>query len=107
MPPPGPFDGWYVYHGGRRVFQSEAYITCELLGSMTTSTAPTLFRNRTFVHVLPPSLERNTPRSGFALYRFPMAATNTTFAFFGSTAILPMCCVSSSPTCDQVLPPSV
>src|ERR1041385_8150735 len=67
MPPPGPFDGWYVYHGGRRVFQSVAYTTCELVGSITTSTAPMLsFLKRTFVQVFPPSCERYTPRSRFA-----------------------------------------
>src|SRR2546423_11718857 len=41
IPPPGPFVGGYVNHGGRRVFQSPAYTTRESLGSTTTSTAPT------------------------------------------------------------------
>src|SRR3954470_22462404 len=70
MPPPGPFDGWYVYHGGRRVFHRHAYKTLELVGSMTTSTAPTsLFLKSTLVQVVPPLVERNTPRSGFGAYR--------------------------------------
>ena len=50
---------------------------------------------------------RNTPRSGLASYKCPMAATKTTLAFLGSMAILPMCCVSSSPMCVHVLPASV
>src|ERR1019366_7047517 len=61
----------------------------------------------TFFQLLPPSVERNTPRSALDAYRCPIAATNTTFGFFGSTAMRPMCCVSSSPMCDQLLPASV
>src|SRR4051812_44480562 len=107
IPPPGPLVGAYVYHGGRRVFHNPAYTIFEFVGSITTSTAPTSsFLNRTFCHVLPPSRERKTPRSGLAAYSLPIAATNTTFAFFGSIAILPMCCVSSRPRCVQVRPAS-
>src|SRR3954468_19881635 len=77
MPPPGPFVGAYVYHGGRRVFHRQAYTTREFVGSITTSTAPTsLFLNRTLRQLRPPSVERKTPRSAFAAYRCPMAATN-------------------------------
>src|SRR5512138_1197272 len=36
-----------------------------------------------------------------------MAATKTTLGFVGWIAILPMCCVSPSPMCVQVLPASV
>jgi hypothetical protein len=64
MPPPGPFVGAYVYHGGRRVFHRHAYTTREFVGSITTSTAPTsLFLNNTLRHVLPPSIDLKTPRS--------------------------------------------
>src|SRR3954462_15100356 len=69
-PPPGPLDGAYVYQGGRRVFQSAAYTTMGLSGSIATSTAPTFsFLNRTLSHVLPPSRVRKTPRSGFGAYK--------------------------------------
>src|SRR2546425_6134573 len=41
IPPPGPLVGAYVNQGGRRVFHRPAYTTRALVGSMTTSTAPT------------------------------------------------------------------
>src|SRR5438876_2197305 len=86
IPPPGPLVGAYVNHGGRRVFHSPAYTTRASVGSMTTSTAPTFSSlSRTFCQVRPPSRERNTPRSGFAAYRWPIAATKTTSGFLGST----------------------
>ena len=108
IPPPGPFVGAYVYQGGRLVFQRPAYTTFEFVGSITTSAAPTsLFANSTFCQLRPPSRERKTPRSVFGAYRCPIAATNTTDGSRGSTAILPMCCVSSKPTCVHVAPASV
>jgi photosystem II stability/assembly factor-like uncharacterized protein len=67
IPPPGPLVGAYTNQGGRRVFHSPAYTTCELVGSMTTSMAPTFsFLYRTFSQLLPPSFDRKMPRSGFA-----------------------------------------
>src|SRR6185437_12284740 len=76
-------------------------------GSITTSTAPTSgFLYSTFSHVRPPFRDRNTPRSVLGAYICPMAATKTTLGLRGSTAILPMCCVSSSPTCVHDLPAS-
>ena len=36
-----------------------------------------------------------------------MTATKTTFGLRGSTATLPMCCVSARPMCVQLLPASV
>src|SRR4051812_19288791 len=87
IPPPGPLVGAYVNQGGRRVFHSPAYTTREFLGSITTSTAPTSGVPNTCFHVFPPSTDLNTPRSGLAAYSQPIAATNTMFGFFGSTAI--------------------
>src|SRR4051812_45935208 len=105
MPPPAPFVGEYVNHGGRRVFHSPAYTTFEFVGSITTSTAPTSRPlNSTFCQLFPPSCERKTPRSSLAAYRCPIAATNTMLGLRGSTAIFPMCCVPSSPRCVQLFP---
>src|SRR5678815_5090130 len=81
IPPPGPFVGAYVYQGGRRVFQRQAYTTREFVGSITTSTAPTsLFLNSTLRHDFPPSTDLKTPRSALGAQRWPMAETNTMFA---------------------------
>ena len=67
IPPPGPFVGEYVNQGGRRVFHRPAKTTLVLVGSMTTSTAPILSSlYSTFCQLLPPSRERNTPRSALA-----------------------------------------
>src|SRR4051794_14063605 len=52
-------------HGVRPACQNPAYSTFGLFGSMTRSTTPVeSLRKRIFSHVLPPSFERNTPRSG-------------------------------------------
>ena len=75
---------------------------------MTTSTAPTFSPlYSTFFQLAPPSVDLKTPRSAFGAYRCPIAATNSTFAFLGSTAIFPMCCVSASPMCFQLFPASM
>src|SRR3954470_20763994 len=51
--------------GVRNTSHSAAYITSGFFGSRTRSTAPVLSsRNSTRAQVLPPSFERNTPRSG-------------------------------------------
>ena len=56
-----------MYQGGRRVFHNDAYTTRGSIGSITTSTAPTLsFLNSTFFQVPPPSCDRKTPRSALA-----------------------------------------
>src|SRR5271170_6766520 len=76
-------------------------------GSNVRSMAPVLLSlKRTFFQVLPPSLERNTPRVSLGPYAWPIAATKTMSGFVGWTITLEMCRVSSSPMCVHVLPPS-
>ena len=55
----------------------------------------------------PPSFVRNTPRSAFGPYGWPMAATYTTSGFVGSIRIRPIWLLSASPMWVQVLPASV
>src|SRR4051812_30084875 len=95
-------------HGVRSTCHVEANITRVLLGSTDKSAAPVLsFTCRMFFQVLPPSCERKTPRSGFAPYGWPIAATYTRSGFFGSTHTLPIWLLSRSPTFCHVLPASV
>src|SRR6267378_2746678 len=55
-----------MYDGPRRACQIAAYRMRGLAGSMARSIAPAESeRNRILSQVLPPSFERNTPRSGF------------------------------------------
>src|SRR5437867_1096770 len=61
----------------------------------------------TLVHVRPPSVERNTPRSLLGPYACPSAATRTTSGFRGSTSTFPMWRVSARPSARQCAPPSV
>src|SRR5262249_32560428 len=66
MPPPGPYDGGEMLHGGRRGFPQMAEMICEIWGSKGRSAAPTLsFLNSALCHVAPPSPERETSPSGF------------------------------------------
>src|SRR5262249_47291155 len=52
--------------GVRPACQNPAYNTFGLPGSITRSTTPVeSLRKKIFSHVLPPSFDRNTPRSGF------------------------------------------
>src|SRR3954463_13778650 len=77
-------------------------------GSMARSTAPAESeRNSTLSHVLPPSLDRNTPRSALGPNAWPSTATYTRSAFVGCTRIAPICPAFARPTCDHVLPASV
>jgi hypothetical protein len=55
---PGPLDGGYTLHGGRRVCHSDAKMT-RIFGSEARSIAPvSRSRNSVRVHVAPPSVER-------------------------------------------------
>jgi len=68
----------------RYASQIAANKTLGLFGSMVRSTAPERsLRNRTLVHVVPPSLERKTPRSAFAPYGWPSAETYTMSGLVG------------------------
>src|SRR4030095_15902439 len=94
-------------HGCRRACHSDANTMFGLCGSKTTSMPPVFSSlDKTFVHVLPPSVVRKIPRSCFAPHACPSAATIATFSFLGSTITAPMLCVSLSPTFFQVLPAS-
>src|SRR5437667_163469 len=56
--------------------QAAAYSTSGFEGSIARSTNPVVSStNRVLRHVLPPSLVRKTPRSGFGPQRWPSAAT--------------------------------
>src|SRR5712692_11331821 len=93
--------------GFRMPCHSVAYTTRGFPGSKQRSTAAvTLSLYRTFFQLRPPSVDRKTPRSSFGPELWPIAATSTTSGFRGSTRILPICRVSSSPTCCQFSPPS-
>src|SRR5919201_559525 len=95
-------------HGWRKACHSDAYSTCGFDGSIARSTAPVCAsRNSTFCHDWPPFVDRNTPRSRLGPNACPSAATYTRPQSVGSTRILPIICVSSSPRCVQVSPPSV
>src|SRR3954463_13132209 len=77
-------------------------------GSMPMSEQPVFSStNRVLVQVLPPSLVRNTPRSGCGPYAVPSAHANTMFGSAGSMTTRPMRPVFSSPIRVQVLPASV
>src|SRR6185312_1100439 len=78
------------------------------LGSSSTSTAPVeSLTNSTLSHVLPPSVLRNTPRSGSGPYVVPNAATYTRLGSAGSMAMREMRPVFSRPARVHVLPASV
>src|SRR5215204_3663050 len=70
-PPP-----WFRLHGVRWNFHIDANRIRGLVGSIVRSIAPVeSSRNRTFFHVRPPSVVRNTPRSALGPNAWPMAAT--------------------------------
>src|ERR1700736_393093 len=105
-PPPGPFEGGYEFHGGRRARQSDANTTCPD-GSAARSAAPVSRSVKSVrVHVAPPSVDRYTPRVSLAAYACPSTATSSVFASCGSTTIRAICRESSSPICVQLAPPS-
>jgi hypothetical protein len=85
--------------GVRNTSHKPAYSTSGFRGSMLRSTAPVFSsRNSTRVQVLPASTVLNTPRSLFAPYGSPRAATYATSGFEGWTRMRPMAIVLSSPT---------
>src|SRR5437870_5497570 len=79
-----------------------------LAGSSARSTAPAESdRNSTFSHVLPPSFERNTPRSGLGPKAWPSTATETRSALVGWTLMAPIWPALGSPTWVHVFRSSV
>src|SRR4030095_15851698 len=63
-------------HGVRPACQTATYMTSGLDGSNWKSTAPVeSFTNRILFHVLPPSVDLNSPRCSFAVNAGPSAAT--------------------------------
>ena len=63
-------------HGERWNFHIAAYMIRGLVGSMERSVAPVeSLMNKIFFQVLPPSMVRNTPRSGLGPNACPIAAT--------------------------------
>src|SRR5713226_4398099 len=106
-PLPGPYAVPFC-PGFRMPCHSVAYTTRGFPGSKQRSTDPvSLFLNKTFFHVRPPSADRNTPRSSFGPKACPIAATSTRSGLRGSIRIRPICLVSSSPRCCHVSPASV
>src|SRR5258708_19703585 len=106
-PLPGPYAVPFC-PGFRMPCHSVAYTTRGFPGSKQRSTAPvSLFLNKTFFHVRPPSPDRNTPPSSFVPKRCPIAATSTTSGLRGSIRIRPICLVSSNPRCCHDSPASV
>src|SRR4051812_1048259 len=105
-PDPGPPE--FNSHGRRYTCQNPAYSTLGLLGSITRSTTPAeSLRKRIFSHVVPPSFERYTPRSGFAPNAWPSAPTYTSSGLVGCTTMSPICFVVARPLNVHVLPASV
>src|SRR5688572_12965292 len=105
MPEPAPPET--SCHGRRCACQKPAYRTFGLLGSITRSTMPVeSLRKRIFSHVVPPSFERKTPRSGLGPYTWPSAPTYTRSGFVGCTRTSAMCLVFARPLSVQVRPAS-
>src|SRR5688500_1938028 len=95
-------------HGRRCACQKPAYSTLGLFGSITRSTTPVeSLRKRILSQELPPSFERNTPRSGFDPYTCPSTPAYTRSGFVGCTTTSAMCLVFASPFSVQVRPASV
>src|SRR5881409_2712858 len=88
-PEPGPpLD---MYDGPRRARHIAAYRMRGLAGSMARSTAAAESeRNSILAQVLPPSFERNTPRSGFGPNAWARTATYTRSGLVGWTRIAPI-----------------
>src|SRR5581483_1444157 len=65
-------------HGRLVACHVEANSTSGLFGSITSAATPVLSStNNVFVHVLPPSVVRNTPRSLFGPHACPCTPTST------------------------------
>src|SRR5436190_23891290 len=98
----------FIPHGVRWNFHIDANRMRGFVGSIVRSIAPVeSLRNSTFLHVLPPSVVRNTPRSAFGPKAWPIAATYTLWGSRGALPASPICRVSLSPSCCHVPPPSV
>jgi len=65
------------------------------------------FTKSVCVHVIPPSVERNTPRWLLFACTSPCAPMSTMFGSCGSTRIVGICFVASRPRCLHVFPASV
>ena len=95
-------------HGVRWNFHIDAYTMRGLFTSIDRSAAPVLsFRNRTFFQVAPPSVVRNTPRSGDGPKAWPSDVTNATSGLVGCTRSDVICCALAKPRGVHVCPPSV
>jgi hypothetical protein len=93
-PPPA-----IMLHGVRWNFHIAAKRIRGFVGSIARSMAPVLsLMKSTFCHVLPPSEERNTPRSALGPKAWPMAAMNTRSGSRGSISMSAIWCVSRSPS---------
>src|SRR5688500_1492880 len=106
MPLPGPPPT--KPHDARRRSYVAAHSVLGFDGSTIRAVAPTPgLRYSVFVHDLPPSGVMNTPRSGLAGKRRPMAATHAMSGLRGCTTTRAIASVSLSPMCVNVLPASV
>src|SRR5258706_1140563 len=106
MPLPGPPP--LKPHALRWRWYIAAYSVSGVRGSITRSVAPVLSStNSDFVHVAPPSVVLNTPRSALGPQRWPTAATYTMSGFSGWITTRPTCRVARKPIARQVRPASV
>ena len=95
-------------HGVRWNFHIDAYTMRGLVTSIDRSAAPVLsFRNSTFFHLAPPSVVRNTPRSGDGPKACPSDVTNAISGLVGCTRNDVICCALDRPRGVHVCPPSV
>src|SRR5208283_1748901 len=97
-----------MVHGLRKPCHMQANNTLGLPGWISRSAAPTESEtNSTFFQVLPPSVERYTPRSLFGAKGLPSAATYTKSGLPGSTRTVAICPTSRKPENAHVFPASV
>src|SRR5260370_10171606 len=94
--------------GRRTACQKPAYRMRGFVGSSSKAIAPVLsLGSRILPHVLPPSLDRNTPRVALGPNAWPSTATYTSSGVAGCTAMWAIWPASASPTFAQVFPASV
>src|SRR5688572_12327097 len=106
MPLPGPPPT--KQHAVRRRWYVAANSVFGFDGSIAISVAPVFSSTySTLFQLWPPFVLLKTPRSAFGPNRFPTAATHTMSGFVGCTMMRAIDCVSRSPTCVNVRPPSV
>src|SRR5436190_5363842 len=97
-----------MVHGLRCPCHMHANSTFGEPGCISRSAAPAESEMcSTFFHVLPPSLERYTPRSGLSANGLPSAATYTRSGFEGCTRTVAIWPTSRSPLNVHVLPASL